>query len=112
MSLERVRQQIAAVEQQGKEQRRPQPQPEIKQTEEPKPPRPKTPDWGFVDPGAGSPTGEVHRGDCWATGRPLQEISRERAVAELADGAQACDVCRPQAVLGVPGAASRRTLDT
>lgn len=64
--------------------------------------RPRTPDWGLIEAGIGSPATEVHRGDCWAAGKRLQEISRERAVAELADTARACDVCRPDRVLGTP----------
>ncbi|MFE7357435.1 DUF6233 domain-containing protein [Streptomyces sp. NPDC057543] len=50
--------------------------------------------------GIGSPAAEVHRGDCWAAGKRLQEISRERAIAELADAARACEVCPPDRVLG------------
>ncbi|MEW2491503.1 DUF6233 domain-containing protein [Streptomyces sp. NPDC048411] len=45
---------------------------------------------------------EVHRGDCFAAGKRLRAISREEALAALADGTQACDVCRPDAVLGAP----------
>lgn len=96
MSLDRVRQQIAAVEQQGKGQAT------AKQPEEPKPPRPRTPDWGIVGVGTGTPITEIHRGDCWAAGKALREVSRERAVAELADGARSCDVCRPDTALGAP----------
>ncbi|MGW4231208.1 DUF6233 domain-containing protein [Streptomyces sp. NPDC004980] len=44
---------------------------------------------------------EVHRGDCWAAGKELRAISRERALAEPADGVPACDVCRPDRPLGV-----------
>ncbi|MCX4792538.1 DUF6233 domain-containing protein [Streptomyces sp. NBC_01221] len=62
--------------------------------------RARTPDWGLIEAGIGSPATEVHRGDCWAAGKRLQEISRERAIAELADAARACEVCRPDRVLG------------
>ncbi|WP_374226085.1 DUF6233 domain-containing protein [Streptomyces sp. C3-3] len=45
-------------------------------------------------------------GDCWATGKTLRPISAERARADLADGAQACEVCRPDTVLCRPGSTS------
>ncbi|MFE7759742.1 DUF6233 domain-containing protein [Streptomyces sp. NPDC057429] len=57
-------------------------------------PRPRTPDWGISEAGTGSAV-KVHRGDCWAAGKELRAISRERALAELADGVPACEVCRP-----------------
>ncbi|WP_405393339.1 DUF6233 domain-containing protein [Streptomyces sp. NBC_01102] len=44
---------------------------------------------------------EVHRGDCWAAGKELRAISRESALAELADGVPACDVCRPDRPVGL-----------
>ncbi|MFC9244593.1 DUF6233 domain-containing protein [Streptomyces sp. NPDC057136] len=50
----------------------------------------------------GSPTAEVHRGDCWAAGKTLRGVERDEAAAALADGVQACDVCRPETVLGGP----------
>ncbi|MEU0837537.1 DUF6233 domain-containing protein [Streptomyces sp. NPDC005969] len=65
--------------------------------------RPHTPDWGISDIGVGSPTAEVHRGDCWAAGRQLRAVSPEEAVAALADGTPACEVCRPDRVLGAQG---------
>ncbi|MFD4130685.1 DUF6233 domain-containing protein [Streptomyces globisporus] len=48
----------------------------------------------------GTSAAEVHRGDCWATGRTLRPVSAERARAELAGGMRACAVCRPDTVLG------------
>ncbi|WP_404830975.1 DUF6233 domain-containing protein [Streptomyces globisporus] len=94
LTLDRVRQQIKDVEQ------RQQPAP---QTPPPAPPgRPRTPDWGIVQAGIGTPTTEIHRGDCWAAGKALQPISTERARAELASGATPCDACRPDRPLGMP----------
>ncbi|WP_327241086.1 DUF6233 domain-containing protein [Streptomyces sp. NBC_01320] len=62
--------------------------------------RPRTPDWGIDDIGIGTSRSEVHRGDCFAAGKQLRAISREQAAAALADGAPACEVCRPDTVLG------------
>ncbi|MGW3334083.1 DUF6233 domain-containing protein, partial [Streptomyces rubiginosohelvolus] len=66
------------------------------------PDRARAPDWGLAEAGTGVPTTEVHRGDCWARGRSLVAVSAERARAELADGAQPCEVCRPDRVLNRP----------
>ncbi|MEU5331390.1 DUF6233 domain-containing protein [Streptomyces parvus] len=64
----------------------------------------RTPDWGIADAGTGvgTPSAEVHRGDCWAQGRKLRPVSAERARAELAGGMRACAVCRPDTVLNRP----------
>ncbi|WP_406225727.1 DUF6233 domain-containing protein [Streptomyces anulatus] len=67
-----------------------------------RPRRTPTPDWGISTAGIGAPVAEIHRGDCFAGGKPLQPISAERARAELADGVQACGVCRPDNVLTRP----------
>ncbi|WP_078863011.1 DUF6233 domain-containing protein [Streptomyces sp. JS01] len=91
LTLDRVRQQIKEVEQ--RQQPAPPPAPA---------PRPRTPDWGIVQAGIGTPTTEIHRGDCWAAGKTLQPISTERARAELGDGAKPCDACRPDRPLGMP----------
>ncbi|MFE3484847.1 DUF6233 domain-containing protein [Streptomyces griseus] len=91
LTLDRVRQQIKDVEQRDRPQA-PAPQPTP-------PRRPRTPDWGLLYLGG---TPEIHRGDCWATGRTLQPITAERARSELADGARACDICRPDRPLGMP----------
>ncbi|MFE2095093.1 DUF6233 domain-containing protein [Streptomyces sp. NPDC059460] len=65
--------------------------------------RPRTfPDWGIDDIGVGTLQSEVHRGDCFAAGKRLRAISREQALAALADGAPACEVCRPDTALGAP----------
>ncbi|MFE7393719.1 DUF6233 domain-containing protein [Streptomyces sp. NPDC057582] len=41
-----------------------------------------------------------HRGDCFAAGKRLRAISRKQALAALAGGAPACEVCRPDTALG------------
>ncbi|MCX4538691.1 DUF6233 domain-containing protein (plasmid) [Streptomyces sp. NBC_00841] len=58
------------------------------------------PDWGITDISIGTSQSEVHRGDCFAAGKQLRAISREQALAALGDGIQACEVCRPDLVLG------------
>ncbi|MFV5996549.1 DUF6233 domain-containing protein [Streptomyces sp. NPDC056231] len=58
------------------------------------------PAWGITDVGIGTLRSEVHRGDCFAAGKQLRAISRDQALAALADGIQACEVCRPDLVLG------------
>jgi hypothetical protein len=106
MSLARVRQQIAAVEQQEAERQRGRARqakkPPVQEQQSEKPRRRPTPDWGIVDVGIGSPAAEIHRGDCWAAGKQLRPISREEAAAALADEVQACEVCRPDNALGAP----------
>ncbi|MFE7394793.1 DUF6233 domain-containing protein [Streptomyces sp. NPDC057582] len=62
--------------------------------------RSRTPDWGIDDIGVGTLQSEVHRGDCFAAGKRLRAISREQALAALAGGAPACEVCRPDTALG------------
>lgn len=60
-----------------------------------------TPDWvlqGLINAG----TQMVHAGDCWAAdGKRVKAISREAALEALARGAEACNVCKPDAVLGL-----------
>ncbi|WP_405461737.1 DUF6233 domain-containing protein [Streptomyces sp. NBC_00101] len=63
------------------------------------PAKTRTPDWGITHQGLGAPVTEIHRGDCWADGGRMEAITQERAVAELSDGAQPCDACRPDRVL-------------
>ncbi|MEU4029184.1 DUF6233 domain-containing protein [Streptomyces anulatus] len=99
LSLKRVREEIAAVERKAQPQRTPQPPAAVR----PAGPR-RTPkiDWGITSAGIGAPAAEIHRGDCFAGGKALQPLSAERARAELADGVQACEVCRPDNVLSRP----------
>ncbi|MEU5561367.1 DUF6233 domain-containing protein [Streptomyces globisporus] len=97
--LTRIRTRIAAVERQ---QAQPRPAPAPTAAAVPPaagPGRARTPDWGIAETGVGTSVAEVHRGDCWATGRTLRPVSAERARAELAGGMQACAVCRPDRVL-------------
>ncbi|WP_079134382.1 DUF6233 domain-containing protein [Streptomyces sp. EN16] len=96
LTLDRVRQQIKTLEQ------RQQPQQPAPQPPPAPPPRPRTPDWGITEAGIGTPTTEIHRGNCWAAGKTLTPITAERARNELADGAKSCDACRPDRPLGMP----------
>ncbi|MEU9927301.1 DUF6233 domain-containing protein [Streptomyces anulatus] len=99
LSLRRVREQIAAVERPARPERASRPPAAARPA---RPRRTPTPDWGISTAGIGAPVAEIHRGDCFAGGKPLQPISTERARAELADGVQACGVCRPDSVLNRP----------
>ncbi|MBM7057544.1 DUF6233 domain-containing protein [Streptomyces durocortorensis] len=104
--LTRIRTRIAAVERQ-QAQPQPTPAPTAAATAAPGPPaagprRARTPDWGITETGVGTSAAEVHRGDCWATGRTLRPVTAERARAELAGGMRACAVCRPDTVLRRP----------
>ncbi|MEU1434093.1 DUF6233 domain-containing protein [Streptomyces sp. NPDC005786] len=90
MTLERVRQQIAAAEQRERERQ---------QGEER---RPTPPDWVLeLGIGVGAPPAEVHVGGCYATGKRRREITREQALAALNEGVRACAHCRPDTDLGV-----------
>ncbi len=59
------------------------------------------PDWilqGMINAGASM----VHTGECFAgTGKRTKAISRAAAVEALAAGAEACNVCKPDAILGL-----------
>ncbi|MEU4175157.1 DUF6233 domain-containing protein [Streptomyces sp. NPDC026589] len=98
LSLDRVREQIAAVERSAQPQRAARPPAAAR----PGPRRTPTPEWGISAVGIGAPVAEIHRGDCFAGGRALRPVSGERARAELAEGVQACAVCRPDNVLSRP----------
>ncbi|MEU2098648.1 DUF6233 domain-containing protein [Streptomyces globisporus] len=100
--LTRIRARIAAVERQQSQQRPPAPTATPPARPAAGPGRSRTPDWGLAEAGIGVPAAEIHRGDCWARGKTLVPVSAERARAELADGAQACEVCRPDRVLNRP----------
>lgn len=90
VSLDRVRQQIAAVEQRESERR---------QGDERRPP---PPDWVLeLGIGVGAPPAEVHVGGCYATGKRRRAISREQALSALAEGVRACTHGRPDTALGV-----------
>ncbi|MFF2409629.1 DUF6233 domain-containing protein [Streptomyces sp. NPDC058092] len=104
-----VQQQIATVEQRGEQQSE---EPRDRERSSEKPCPQSTPDWGIVDIGIGTHTAALHRGDCWAAGKKLRPISRQEALCARTDGVTACEVCRPDTVLGAPREAARRTLET
>ncbi|MFB7313129.1 DUF6233 domain-containing protein [Streptomyces sp. NPDC056192] len=92
MWVARIDEAIAAAEQRERERR---------QGEERRPP---VPDWIVeLGIGVGSPPIEVHVGGCYAAGKRRRAISREQALAALADGIRACIHCRPDTELGVLG---------
>ncbi|WP_406324375.1 DUF6233 domain-containing protein [Streptomyces sp. NBC_01637] len=51
--------------------------------------------------GVGARLIEVHVGGCYAAGKRQRVITREQALAALADGIRACIHCRPDTELGV-----------
>ncbi|WP_326604310.1 DUF6233 domain-containing protein [Streptomyces sp. NBC_01800] len=64
--------------------------------------RPTTPDWIVeLSIGVGARPIEVHVGGCYAAGKRHRAITREQALAALADGIRACIHCRPDTELGV-----------
>lgn len=64
--------------------------------------RPPTPDWVVeLSIGLGARPIEVHAGHCYAIGKRHRAISREQALAALAEGIRACAHCRPDTELGV-----------
>lgn len=92
MWVERIDEAIATAEQREKERR---------QGERARPP---TPDWVMeLGIGVGSPPIEVHVGGCYSAGKRRRAITREQALAALADGIRACIHCRPDTELGVLG---------
>ncbi|MFE6727746.1 DUF6233 domain-containing protein [Streptomyces californicus] len=101
LSLDRVREQIAAVEREARQHRAPAPPagPPPAGLPPAGSPGPPTPAWGIADAGIGIPAPEVHRGDCWARSAALRPVSAEEARTALAEGVQACEVCRPDRVL-------------
>ncbi|WP_406318589.1 DUF6233 domain-containing protein [Streptomyces sp. NBC_00118] len=65
------------------------------------PRRPPTPDWVVeLSIGVGARPIEVHVGGCYAAGKRQRAITREQALAALADGIRACIHCRPDTELG------------
>lgn len=86
--LDRIRAAIAAAQQREAEEQRKQP-----------PPPP--PDWVIQHGiGQGGPPLAVHVGGCGLAGGRVKPISREQALRALADGVEACQVCRPDTELG------------
>jgi hypothetical protein len=89
LTLDQVRQAIAAAEQREAERQH--------GIEAP----PPQPDW-ILDMGLNreGPPLYVHAGDCWNAGRRSRGISRDEALRALADGTPACTHCRPDSELG------------
>ena len=88
LALDEVRKAIAAAEQREAERQR-----GIET-------RPAPPDW-MLEQGLSrdAPPLQVHGGDCWNRGKRVQGASRDEALRALADGVQACAVCRPDTEL-------------
>ncbi|MFE2563002.1 DUF6233 domain-containing protein [Streptomyces mirabilis] len=87
-TLDRVRQQIAAVEQQEVEQRR---------GEQARPP---DPDWLIEQGLSGRAAVYVHVGGCRMAGKRSRGVERDQALRALAEGVDACTHCRPDSELG------------
>ncbi|MER5725648.1 MULTISPECIES: DUF6233 domain-containing protein [Streptomyces] len=65
--------------------------------------RPPLPDWVMeLGIGVGAKPVEIHVGHCYAIGRRRKAITREQALAALAEGVDACTRCRPDTDLGLP----------
>lgn len=90
LSLDRVRQQIAAAERREAERQR---------GEQARPP---APDW-LVEFGLNRDAAAVyvHVGSCWNAGGRSKGIDRSTALRALAEGVAACPHCRPDTQLGV-----------
>ncbi|KUM95179.1 hypothetical protein AQI95_43380 [Streptomyces yokosukanensis] len=90
LSLDRVRQQIAAAEQR---------QAEEQHGERARPP---APDW-LLELGLNRDAAAVyvHAGDCWNTGKRSKDIDRSTALRALTEGVTPCPHCRPDTELGV-----------
>ncbi|MFI5635467.1 DUF6233 domain-containing protein [Streptomyces sp. NPDC051664] len=92
MWVDRIDEAIVAAEQRERERQ---------QGEERRPP---TPDWIVeLGIGVGARPIEVHVGGCYAAGKRQRVITREQALAALADGMRAYIHCRPDTELGVLG---------
>ncbi|WP_030168868.1 DUF6233 domain-containing protein [Streptomyces sp. NRRL S-813] len=89
LSLDRVRQQIAAAERREQERQR-----GIDA-------RPPVPDW-MIERGLNpdSPPVAVHVGGCYMAGKRWKGVQRDVALRALAEGVDACSHCRPDAELG------------
>ncbi|WP_405673308.1 DUF6233 domain-containing protein [Streptomyces sp. NBC_01530] len=89
LTLNQVRQQIAAAEQREAERQH---------GEQARPP---APDW-LLERGLNrdSPPIQIHIGGCWNSGKRSKGITRDEALRALADGVKACGACRPDSELG------------
>ncbi|MFE3900512.1 DUF6233 domain-containing protein [Streptomyces sp. NPDC059153] len=90
MWLGRIDEAIAAAEQREVEQQ---------QGEERRPPQPDR--VVELSVGLGARPTEVHAGHCYAIGKRHRAISREQALAALAERIRACAHCRPDTEPGV-----------
>ncbi|MGW7825145.1 DUF6233 domain-containing protein [Streptomyces puniciscabiei] len=90
LSLDRVRQQIAAAEQRQVEQQRGERA------------RPPAPDW-LLELGLNRDATAVyvHVGGCWNAGGRSKGVDRSTALRALTEGVAACPHCRPDTELGV-----------
>ncbi|MFD4625870.1 DUF6233 domain-containing protein [Streptomyces sp. NPDC058475] len=87
-TLDRVRQQVAAVEQREAERQR-----GIDA-------RPPEPDW-LIERGLnGRQAVYVHAGGCHMAGKRSKGVERDHALRALAEGVDACPHCRPDSELG------------
>lgn len=90
MSLDRVRERIAAEEQRERERRHGLAV------------RPPVPDWQIeVGIGASRAPLYVHVGGCRMAGKRVRAVSREAAARAVADGVEACSHCRADTELGI-----------
>ena len=87
-TLDRVRQQIAAVEQREAERQR-----GIAA-------RPPAPDWLIEQSLNGRQAVYVHVGGCHMAGKRSRGVERDQALRALAEGVDACTHCRPDSELG------------
>lgn len=87
LSLDRVRQQIAAAEERQAEVDRRRPLPEA-------------PAWLVERDLSGRPM-LVHAGDCHMAGKHSRPVSEEQARRALAERVEACQHCRPETALGM-----------
>ncbi|MET9517387.1 DUF6233 domain-containing protein [Streptomyces sp. NPDC002994] len=88
VQLDRIRAAITTAQQREAEEQR-------------KRPLPPPPDWVLQQGiGQGGPPLAVHVGGCTLAGGRPRPISREQALRALAEGIEACQVCRPDTDLG------------
>ncbi|WP_438489605.1 DUF6233 domain-containing protein [Streptomyces sp. S186] len=90
LTLDHVRQAIVIAEQREAQRQRATP--------------PPSPDWLLqLSIGAGSQPIAVHVGGCSSAGRRARPIGRDQAMRALAEGLEACVLCRPDTELGILG---------
>jgi hypothetical protein len=89
LTLDRVREKIAATEQRESER-----QHGIEA-------RPPAPDWLIERGLSGQDTVYVHEGGCWNAGKRSRGVDRSTALHALTSGVPACPHCRPDTALGI-----------